>query len=127
LSPSRGFFAHEVLAAGGAPKVWATRLPYRKAAPFSPASSGRSVFAAGVFFLCSCCRPTHGERISRSIFFLVGALFSATTGMSAWLAVRANVGRLHRRVKIRPATRLAFRTSEVPGMFTVGLGLFGAA
>jgi K(+)-stimulated pyrophosphate-energized sodium pump len=72
-----------------------------------------------------------GERIGRSIFFIIGAVFSATIGyLGMWLATRANIrvaaasnepgGR-------EKATRIAFRTGGVVGMFTVGLGLFGAA
>jgi K(+)-stimulated pyrophosphate-energized sodium pump len=66
----------------------------------------------------------------RSIFFLVGALFSGMTGFTGMsLCVRGNVrvaaaareGGEHR------AMRIAFRTGGVAGMFTVGLGLFGAA
>jgi len=72
------------------------------------------------------------ERIGRSIFFLVGAVFSATTGyMGMWLAVRGNV-RVAAAANIpeggeQKAMRIAFRTGGVAGMFTVGLGLFGAA
>jgi K(+)-stimulated pyrophosphate-energized sodium pump len=71
-----------------------------------------------------------GVRWGRSIFFLVGALFSALTGFTGMsLCVRGNVrvaaaareGGEHR------AMRIAFRTGGVAGMFTVGLGLFGAA
>ena len=72
-----------------------------------------------------------GERIGRSIFFIIGAIFSATIGyLGMWLATRANIrvaaasnepgGR-------EKATRIAFRTGGVVGMFTVGLGLLGAA
>ncbi|MCW0214338.1 MAG: sodium-translocating pyrophosphatase [Pseudonocardia sp.] len=72
-----------------------------------------------------------GERIGRSIFFIIGALFSASIGyLGMWLATRANIrvaaasnepgGR-------EKATRIAFRTGGVVGMFTVGLGLLGAA
>ncbi|MCU1649442.1 MAG: Pyrophosphate-energized proton pump [Pseudonocardia sp.] len=71
------------------------------------------------------------ERIGRSIFFVVGAVFSATIGyLGMWLATRANIrvaaaaredgGR-------EKAMRVAFRTGGAVGMFTVGLGLFGAA
>ncbi|MGV9381967.1 sodium-translocating pyrophosphatase [Nonomuraea sp. NPDC003707] len=68
--------------------------------------------------------------VGRSIFFVVGAVFSALTGfMGMWLAVRGNV-----RVAAaandsgeKRAMRIAFRTGGVAGMFTVGLGLFGAA
>jgi K(+)-stimulated pyrophosphate-energized sodium pump len=71
-----------------------------------------------------------GVRWGRSLFFLVGALFSGLTGFTGMsLCVRGNVrvaaaardGGEHR------AMRIAFRTGGVAGMFTVGLGLFGAA
>ena len=69
-------------------------------------------------------------KLSRSVFFLVGASFSAITGyVGMWLAVRGNV-----RVAAAAndsgepqAMRIAFRTGGVAGMFTVGLGLLGAA
>ena len=73
-----------------------------------------------------------GVRWGRSIFFLVGALFSGLTGFTGmWLAVRGNV-RVAAAARAgfpgeRPAMRIAFRTGGVAGMFTVGLGLFGAA
>ena len=71
-----------------------------------------------------------GERIGRSVFFIVGALFSAITGyMGMWLAVRGNVrvAAAAREDGEKRAMRIAFRTGGVAGMFTVGLGLFGAA
>src|SRR6266852_763108 len=73
-----------------------------------------------------------GVRWGRSIFFLVGALFSALTGFTGMsLAVRGNV-RVAAAAREagggqRQAMRIAFRTGGVAGMFTVGLGLFGAA
>jgi K(+)-stimulated pyrophosphate-energized sodium pump len=71
-----------------------------------------------------------GVRWGRSIFFLVGALFSALTGFNGMsLTVRGNV-RVAAAAKEsgeRSAMRIAFRTGGVAGMFTVGLGLFGAA
>ncbi|ROO90950.1 K(+)-stimulated pyrophosphate-energized sodium pump [Actinocorallia herbida] len=73
---------------------------------------------------------TLGVRIGRSIFFVVGAVFSAATGFAGmWLAVRGNVrvAAAARDRGEREATRLAFRTGGVSGMVTVGLGLFGAA
>src|ERR1700754_1732511 len=74
---------------------------------------------------------TMGERIGRSIFFIVGAVFSATIGyLGMWLATRANirVAAASREEGGREkATRIAFRTGGVVGMFTVGLGLFGAS
>ncbi|MET7298935.1 sodium-translocating pyrophosphatase [Embleya sp. NPDC005575] len=92
-----------------------------------------AVFAVGVFFLLMLLPADDwNERIGRSIFFLVGAVFSAVTGyVGMWLAVRSNVrvaaaaraGNAGRDA----AMRIAFRTGGVAGMFTVGLGLFGAA
>src|SRR5690606_976876 len=69
------------------------------------------------------------------IFFVVGAAFSALTGfMGMWLAVRGNLrvaaaarGTEGGADPERAAMRIAFRTGGVAGMFTVGLGLLGAA
>jgi K(+)-stimulated pyrophosphate-energized sodium pump len=90
-----------------------------------------SVFAVLVFFLLMLL-PADGwsEKIGRSVFFLVGAVFSATTGyVGMWLAVRANVrvAAAARADAAARAMRIAFRTGGVAGMFTVGLGLLGAA
>ncbi|GII86817.1 K(+)-insensitive pyrophosphate-energized proton pump [Sphaerisporangium siamense] len=71
-----------------------------------------------------------GVAVGRSVFFVVGAVFSALTGfMGMWLAVRGNVrvAAAARESGERPAMRIAFRTGGVAGMFTVGLGLLGAA
>jgi K(+)-stimulated pyrophosphate-energized sodium pump len=72
-----------------------------------------------------------GERIGRSIFFIIGALFSATIGsLGMRLATAANirVASAARSAGGREkATRIAFRTGGVVGMFTVGLGLLGAS
>ncbi|MDP3972025.1 MAG: sodium-translocating pyrophosphatase [Candidatus Nanopelagicales bacterium] len=90
-----------------------------------------SVFAVIVFFILLVLpSASAGERWGRSIFFIVGAVFSAVTGyVGMWLAVRANV-----RVAAAandegevPAMKIAFRSGGVAGMFTVGLGLLGAA
>jgi len=76
--------------------------------------------------------PADGTSVrwGRSAFFLVGALFSALTGFTGMsLCVRGNV-RVAAAAKEsgeRSAMRIAFRTGGVAGMFTVGLGLFGAA
>ena len=71
-----------------------------------------------------------GVRWGRSLFFLVGALFSGLTGFTGMsLCVRGNV-RVAAAAKEsgeQRAMRIAFRTGGVAGMFTVGLGLFGAA
>jgi K(+)-stimulated pyrophosphate-energized sodium pump len=72
-----------------------------------------------------------GERIGRSIFFLVGAGFSATIGsLGMRLATFANIrvaSAAREEGGREKATRIAFRTGGAVGMFTVGLGLFGAA
>ena len=68
-------------------------------------------------------------RLGRSVAFLLGAGLSALTGFSGmWLAVRANVRTANaaRESGLRKALRIAFRAGGVAGMFTVGLGLFGA-
>ncbi|TDQ55344.1 sodium-translocating pyrophosphatase [Actinorugispora endophytica] len=69
-------------------------------------------------------------RYGRSLFFAVGAAFSALTGfVGMWLAVRGNVrvAAAARAGAEHKAMRIAFRTGGVAGMFTVGLGLLGAA
>ncbi|HLU95228.1 MAG TPA: sodium-translocating pyrophosphatase [Thermobifida alba] len=76
--------------------------------------------------------PADSEAVrwGRSIFFAVGALFSAMTGfLGMWLAVRGNVrvAAAARAGEEHSAMRIAFRTGGVAGMFTVGLGLLGAA
>ena len=83
---------------------------------------------------CSCCRPSGGldVKIGRSVFFLVGAGFSAAIGyMGMSLAVRANLrvaaAAADRSQGRDPAMRVAFRTGGTVGMATVGLGLLGAA
>ena len=89
------------------------------------------VFAVAVFFLLMLLPADDmGQKISRSVFFLVGAVFSAVTGYTGmWLAVRANVrvAAAANESGANRAMRIAFRTGGVAGMFTVGLGLFGAA
>jgi len=90
-----------------------------------------AVFGVLVFFLLFLLpAETQNERIGRSLFFLVGAVFSGITGyMGMWLAVRGNV-RVAAAANTsgeQEAMKIAFRTGGVAGMFTVGLGLFGAA
>ncbi|MEU5670134.1 sodium-translocating pyrophosphatase [Micromonospora sp. NPDC047762] len=71
-------------------------------------------------------------KLGRSLFFVVGALFSAFIGGAGmWLATRANL-RVAAAARERAggreaAMKIAFRTGGVVGFFTVGLGLFGAA
>jgi K(+)-stimulated pyrophosphate-energized sodium pump len=90
-----------------------------------------SIFVVLVFFLLMLLPADDmGIRLGRSGFFVVGAVFSALTGfVGMWLAVRGNVrvAAAARDGGARPATRIAFRTGGVAGMFTVGLGLLGAA
>jgi K(+)-stimulated pyrophosphate-energized sodium pump len=89
-----------------------------------------SVFVAIVFVLLFAL-PGHTDiRIGRSIFFLLGALFSAAVGYNGmWLAVRANVrvAEAARQRSAEKAVKIAFRTGGVVGMTTVGLGLLGAS
>ena len=92
-----------------------------------------SVFVVIIFFvllLLPVSEGGAGVRWGRSIFFLVGAVFSALTGFTGMsLCVRGNVrvAAAAREGGERNAMRIAFRTGGVAGMFTVGLGLFGAA
>jgi K(+)-stimulated pyrophosphate-energized sodium pump len=68
-------------------------------------------------------------RIARSLAFLLGAGFSAAVGfVGMGLAVRANVRVASAaRRGLRESMAIAFRAGGVAGMFTVGLGLLGAA
>ena len=90
-----------------------------------------AIFAVVVFFLLYLLpADTTSLKIGRSIFFIIGALFSAVTGyVGMWLAVRANVrvAAAARDGGEQPAMKIAIRTGGVAGMFTVGLGLLGAA
>ncbi|WAL66086.1 sodium-translocating pyrophosphatase [Amycolatopsis cynarae] len=126
----------EVLAAGqGTPKMQeiAKAVQEGAAAYLKRQRNTLSVFGVVVFLLLFALPADDwNERIGRSIFFLVGAVFSFTIGyLGMWLATRANLrvaaasrepgsGR-------EKAMRVAFRTGGVVGMITVGLGLFGAA
>jgi K(+)-stimulated pyrophosphate-energized sodium pump len=73
---------------------------------------------------------TTGSRIGRSVFFLVGATFSAFVGWAGMtLATRANVrtAAAAQQSGTKRATRVAFRSGGTVGMLTVGLGLLGAS
>ncbi|ORT59218.1 sodium-translocating pyrophosphatase [Streptomyces sp. CB03238] len=102
------------------------------------------IFAVVVFFLLMLLPADDwSQRAGRSLFFLVGALFSAATGyIGMRLAVRANVRVAAAAREATPAPgepqkdlttvshkamKIAFRTGGVVGMFTVGLGLLGAS
>ncbi|MFI5429183.1 sodium-translocating pyrophosphatase [Aeromicrobium sp. UC242_57] len=86
-----------------------------------------AVLAFGILFLL----PGDAEiRIGRSIYFLLGAGFSAMIGyIGMWLATRANirVAAAAQNEGREAAMRIAFRTGGTVGMLTVGLGLVGAA
>jgi K(+)-stimulated pyrophosphate-energized sodium pump len=104
-----------------------------------------SVFAVVVVFLLLLLPADDwNQRLGRSLFFVIGAGFSAATGyLGMWLAVRSNVRVAAAARKANPvesggegrdpvlvrheAMRIAFRTGGVVGMCTVGLGLLGAA
>ncbi|GAA1925085.1 sodium-translocating pyrophosphatase [Streptomyces sodiiphilus] len=106
-----------------------------------------AVFAVVVVFLLLLLPADDwNQRLGRSLFFIIGAGFSAATGwIGMWLAVRANVRVAAAAREADPAVagdgptagdvvavrhqamKIAFRTGGVVGMFTVGLGLLGAA
>ena len=124
-----------VLAAGkGTPKMQEISAAVQEGAAAYLARQFRTlgIFVVIVFALLFLLpATTTGERIGRSVFFLFGALFSASIGyFGMWLATRANVrvaaaangdgGR-------EKAMQIAFRTGGAVGMATTGLGLLGAA
>jgi len=89
-----------------------------------------SYFVGIVFVLLFALPGDMDIRIGRSIFFLMGAGFSALVGYNGmWLAVRANVrvAEAARNKNGEKAVQIAFRTGGVVGMTTVGLGLVGAS
>jgi K(+)-stimulated pyrophosphate-energized sodium pump len=89
-----------------------------------------AVFAGLAFLLLFVLPGDADVRIGRSLFFLVGAGFSAAIGyLGMGLAVKANVrvAAAARTEGRDPAMRVAFRTGAFVGMATVGLGLFGAS
>lgn len=90
-----------------------------------------AVFAAIAFFvLLVLPADDMTVRIGRSVFFLVGAGFSATVGyLGMSLAVRANlrVAAAAESEGRDPAMLIGFRTGAMVGMLTVGLGLLGAS
>src|SRR6266571_3251555 len=130
-----GWLVREVLAAGqGTEKMQEISRAVQEGAAAYLRRQFRTlgVFVILIFFvLLLLPADSVGVRIGRSAFFVVGALFSALTGFTGMsLAVRANVrvaAAARESGGERNAMRLAFRTGGVAGMFTVGLGLFGAA
>ena len=88
-------------------------------------------FVVLVFFLLLVLpADTSGVLWGRSIFFVVGAVFSGIIGyLGMKLAVKANVrvAAAAREGDEQLGMRIAFRTGGAVGMTTVGLGLLGAA
>lgn len=89
------------------------------------------LFAVVVFALLFLLPGDIGVKIGRSVFFLIGAAFSASIGyLGMWLATRANV-RVAAAASLpggrAEGARIALRTGGVVGMSVVGLGLLGAA
>ena len=123
-----------VLAAGtGTPKMQEISAAVQEGAAAYLGRQFRtlSVFVVIVFALLFVLPANSAaERIGRSVFFLIGAGFSATIGyLGMWLATRANVrvaaaanGEGRER-----AMQIAFRTGGTVGLTTTGLGLLGAS
>src|SRR5689334_2231571 len=142
-----GILVRQVLAAGegtDSMKKIATAIQEGANAYLARQLRTLGVFAVVVFFLLMLLPADDwNQRAGRSIFFLIGAAFSATTGyIGMWLAVRSNVRVAAAAREATPAEgepakdltdvshkamRIAFRTGGVVGMFTVGLGLLGAS
>jgi K(+)-stimulated pyrophosphate-energized sodium pump len=130
-----GVLVREVLAASqGSPKMQEIAKAVQEGAAAYLRRQFRTigVFVVLIFFLLLILPADGGAsiRIGRSVFFLVGALFSALAGFTGMsLAVRGNVrvAAAAQESGERRAMRIAFRTGGVAGMFTVGLGLAGAA
>ena len=129
-----GYFAREVLAFDqGTPRMQdISRAVQEGAAAYLRRQFTTLAPFAGLIFLLLFILPadTTGSRVGRSLFFLVGAGFSAFVGFAGMtLATRANV-RMAAAANTsgpKPAMRVAFRSGGVVGMLTVGLGLLGAS
>ncbi|CBG71157.1 MULTISPECIES: sodium-translocating pyrophosphatase [Streptomyces] len=142
-----GVLVRQVLAAGegtDSMKKIATAIQEGANAYLARQLRTLGVFAVVVFFLLLLLPADDwNQRAGRSVFFLIGAAFSAATGyIGMWLAVRSNVRVAAAAREATPAEgepekdltavshkamKIAFRTGGVVGMFTVGLGLLGAA
>jgi K(+)-stimulated pyrophosphate-energized sodium pump len=87
-------------------------------------------FVVLVFLLLFLLPADMNVKIGRSVFFVIGALFSAAIGyLGMSLAVKANVrvASAARAGSREGGMKIAFRTGGVVGMATVGLGLLGAS
>jgi K(+)-stimulated pyrophosphate-energized sodium pump len=129
-----GMFAREVLAAGeGTQRMReiAKAVQEGAAAYLRRQFTTLSFFAVLVFaVLFALPADSTGAKIGRSVFFLVGAAFSALVGfIGMTLATRTNlrVANAANTTGRKPALRLAFRAGGVVGMLVVGLGLLGSS
>jgi K(+)-stimulated pyrophosphate-energized sodium pump len=128
-------FRGQVLAAGeGTVKMKEIALAVQEGASAYLNRQFRTLifFVVAVFLMLFLLPADDGAiRIGRSVFFVVGAVFSAAIGyLGMNLAVKANVrvAAAAREVGGRDAgMRVAFRTGGAVGMSTVGLGLLGAS
>ncbi|MDT7573120.1 MAG: K(+)-stimulated pyrophosphate-energized sodium pump [Actinomycetota bacterium] len=127
-------FAREVLAAEQGPEKMreiSRAVQEGAAAYLSRQFRTLAVFAVLVFLLLFLLPAEDTPvKVGRSLFFLVGASFSALVGfIGMTLATRANVRVAHaaNTTGSKRALRIAFRSGGVVGMFTIGLGLLGAS
>lgn len=127
-------FRQEVLAAGeGTDNMKAIAQAVQEGADAYLQRQFRTLaIFAGIAFFALLALPADDAtvRIFRSIFFLVGAGFSAAVGYFGMsLAVRANlrVAAAANTVGREPAMTIGLRTGATVGMLTVGLGLLGAS
>jgi len=132
LAIAYGLRAQVLAASDGTPKMREIAEAIQEGAAAFLARQFRtlSYFVVIVFFLLFALPGDAEIRVGRSIFFLLGAGFSALVGYNGmWLAVRANVrvAEAARQNSSERAVQIAFRTGGVVGMTTVGLGLVGAS
>ena len=132
LAIAYGLRAQVLAASDGTPKMREIAEAIQEGAAAFLARQFRtlSFFVVIVFFLLFALPGDAEIRVGRSIFFLLGAAFSALVGYNGmWLAVRANVrvADAARHKDGEKAVQIAFRTGGVVGMTTVGLGLIGAS
>src|SRR3954453_18185256 len=127
-------FRSEVLAADeGTDNMKNIALAVQEGADASPQRQFRTlaIFAGLAFFaLLALPADDTSVRIFRSVFFLVGAGFSASVGyLGMSLAVRANlrVAAAANDKTREIAMTIGLRTGAMVGMLTVGLGLLGAS
>lgn len=127
-------FRSEVLAAGeGTPNMKLIAQAVQEGADAYLQRQFRTLAVfAGVAFFALLALPADDAtvRIFRSVFFLLGAGFSAAVGyLGMSLAVRANlrVAAAANTEGREPAMRIGLRTGATVGMLTVGLGLLGAS